>query len=271
MLTLLDYRPPTLVNVVGGTEQTTRVALLECKTHDQQLIAYFFRITQTLILDDPASRDEEVFTKALERLIALFRALQKPGSRTVQGVWAELALLVWAPNPQEAILAWHSNPHELFDFSNGSTRLEVKSTSKPFREHEFILDQLGTTEPGATLIASILLQEDPDGLSIIDLVDRLREATVGMQQLHERVIGVVTESLGHGWRGADTIRFGLELARDNLRIYRPDQIPSIPQPLPAGVANVRFTSKLDAVPDLPLTEAREIAALYAALLPEPGL
>jgi hypothetical protein len=268
VLSLIEYRPPTNVEVVGAEIATTRAALLDCKTHDAQLVGYFFRIVQTLILDDKNTDDEEQFTKALERLISLFRALQKPGSRSVQGLWAELALLSWSANPQDAILAWHSNPHELHDFSNGFVRLEVKSCSKPFREHEFILDQLGSIHPGVTVIASMLLKADPDGSSINDLVESLQQTTVGMQELHDRVVGIVTESLGQGWREAESLRFNLQAARNELRFFTPDQMPTIPQPLPPGVSNVRFTAKLDNIPSLSLPKVREMATLFAALLPD---
>jgi len=268
VLSLIEYRPPVEVNVVGGG--SIRVAILECKTNDAQLAAHFFRVAQTLILDDPATQNEEIFTRALDRLISLFRALQKPGSRSVQGVWAELALIAGSASPQDAILAWHSNPHELYDFSNGSVRLEVKSTAKPFREHEFLLDQLGSSEPGMTLIASMLLKEDPDGDSIGDLVEAIRLLTLGAPGVHDRVIGIVAESLGQGWRASESVRFNVEAARDALRVFLPEQIPTIPQPLPIGVANVRFTAKLDGLSHLELSQAREMAALYAALLPEPS-
>lgn len=268
VLSVIEYRPPMDVEVVGATG-TTRLALLECKTTDVQLQSYFFRIAQTLIFDDPSTEDEQAFTKALDRLISLFRAIQKPGTRSVQGVWAELALIRMAPNIQDAVLAWHSNPHELYDFSNGSVRLEVKSTAKPFREHEFILDQLGSVDPGMTLVASMLLREDPDGASIVDLMNDLRTITRDMPGIHERLLGIVGESLGQGWLTANAVKFSLDGARGDLRVFSGDQIPTIPQPLPIGITDVRFTVKLDGMPSLGLAEARKMAALYAAILPAP--
>lgn len=268
-LSLITYQPPAAIEVVGQGSTDERAAILECKTSDQALVEYFFRIVRALIVDSPTTRDENEFMRALDRVIALFRALSKPGRSSAQGLWAELAMLVWAPVPHDAILAWHSNPRELFDFSTGATRLDVKSTAKPVREHEFLLDQLNTEDSGHTLIASLMLETSDHGPSISDLVESIRLRTPGMQPLHAHVVAIVTESIGQGWREAGEVRFDLASARENLRVFEAGQIPSVSKTLPFGVSHVRFTSKLDGAEALSLVQAREIAPLYAALLPVP--
>jgi hypothetical protein len=262
----LVYRPPAEVDVVGGTSTRARVAILECRSTDAMLIAYFFRVVGTLVIDDPRSEDEAQFAAALETIVQLFRGLQHPGNRTVQGLWAELAVILWSADPQTAIRAWHSDPHDLHDFSTGAMRLEVKSTTKKLRQHSFLLDQLTVAPGGATVIASLLLEEHDAATSLVDLVERIQERVGTVHELQKRLLVIVDEGLGLSWRDAGEIRFDLNAARGSLRFYHSNQIPSV-QPPPLGVMDVRFTSDLSGSPMAELAEVRAIAAMYTHLLP----
>lgn len=264
----LEYRPPADVEVIGESVRP-RVAILECKTNDAALVGYFLRVAQTLIFDDLRTEDEAHFLTSLDTIIRLFRALQRPGSRTIQGVWSELAMILWSTKPDVAISAWHSDMHNLHDFSAGAYRLEVKSTAKRLREHSFLLDQLGILEPGNTLIASMQVTEDPRGTTVPGLVEQIRARVGANNESQQRLEVIVDESLGLSWREADELTFDLELARTSLRIFSAHKIPVVPQPLPAGVKDVRFTADLSNSEALELENARQIAGLYADLLPLP--
>jgi hypothetical protein len=266
-LATLEYRPPADVEIVGES-RTARLAILECKTADPQLVAYFFRIVNAVIVEDDRTASEEYFTTTLDAIVALFRALQRPGLRTVQGLWAELAVIAWARRPDVAISAWHSDSHELHDFSAGSFRLEIKSTARSLREHSFLLDQLSSMGPGTTLIASLLLVEDKHGTSLGDLVELIRSRVGTLHDVQRRLEVIIGEGLGQSWKDAGDVRYNFDEARASLRIYRTEQIPTVPQPLPAGVRDVRFTADLSSSPWLALPEARSIAGLYGDLLPD---
>jgi hypothetical protein len=266
-LATLEYRPPADVEIVGES-RTARLAILECKTADPQLVAYFFRVANAVVVEDNRTAIEAYFATTLDAIVSLFRALQRPGLRTVQGLWAELAVIAWARQPNVAISAWHSDPHELHDFSAGSFRLEIKSTVRLLREHSFLLDQLSSMDPGTTLIASLLLIEDKHGTSLGELVELVRARVSALHDVQRRLEVIVGEGLGQSWKDADDVRYNLGEARTSLRIYRTEQIPTVPQPLPAGVRDVRFTADLSSSLWLDLPEARSIADLFADLLPE---
>jgi Putative PD-(D/E)XK family member, (DUF4420) len=266
----LTYSPPSIVDLArsDGVHQRALLAVLECHTSDPDLAAYFFRIAQSILLDDRESNTEQGFERALDALVTLFRALQRSGVRTVQGLWAELAVILWAADSTSAMSSWHSSPHALHDFGAGSFRLEVKSSLKGLREHTFLLDQLATVGGGTTIVASILLNAAADGLSVFDLttaiVPRLRRDSASRLEV------IVADSLGNSWREAGETRFSLEAARTSLRLYRAEQIPTIPQPLPPEVKDVRFTVDLSSTPHLGLVECRACSELFAKLLPHPA-
>jgi len=263
----LTYTPPTMVDLAGidGTHHQAYLAVLDCHTDDENLGTYFFRIANAIFVNDPRASTEQGFEGALDALVTLFRSLQRPGLRTVEGLWTELAVIQWADDPVSAMSSWHSSPRALHDFAAGSYRLEAKASLKGLREHTFVLDQLATLGGGATLVLSVLLEEIETGASVFDLVEAIG-ARVGADSA-ARLQTIVADSLGNRWRDAREIKFSLEGARESLRIFDADSVPTIPQPIPPEVKDVRFTVDLSGVPHLELRDARARGDLFVQILP----
>jgi hypothetical protein len=257
-----------MVDLAGsdGSKHRARLAILECRTDDKEMSLYFFRMVSALLLNGPSGRSTEDFEKSLDTLVTLFQALQRPGVRTIQGLWAELAIINWALDVGTAMSSWHSSPRALHDFSAGSFRLEVKASLTGLREHSFRLDQLATIGPGVTLVASILLDEADGGASIFDLVDEIA-SRIGPEAA-SRLETIVADSLGIGWRDARDIRFSLDGARDSLRIYSAKDVPTIPQPLPPEIKDVHFAVDLSNTMHLDLGDGRSKGELFAKILPK---
>lgn len=269
----LWYAPPASVELVGddGAREHAQVAVLECRTSDQPLCEYFLRIVDAVLVEGAAINDGIQIERALDRLVALFRALLRPGLRTVEGLWAELAMIAWSRDPGLAVTAWHSEPRALYDFSAGPDKLEVKATLRPVREHTFKLDQVAVESGGATVIASLMLTAGDHGVSVFDLMDEIRLRAATMSGIGERLDAVVVESLGEGWREAGGVRFLQEPARASLRLFHADAIPTIPRPLPPEIKDVRYVVDMSTTPALELAVARQLGTfLFGALLPESG-
>lgn len=266
-LTNICYRPPAVVEILGGdgTTREARVAVLECLSLDRDLCSYFFRIVSTILLEG-ATSGQNAFERSLDALIALFRKLERPSTSSVQGLWAELALILWSAEPVTAVSSWHSDPRQLHDFSAGSFRVEVKGTTKDLREHSFSLDQIAVLTPGCTLIVSVMLQEQGNGQTIFELLEAIKSRLPHHDQTR-RLETIVVETLGASWRDAAALRFGVGNARQSLRIFRADAIPTVPQPLPAEVKNVRFDVDLSGLTHLALNDARALGPLFSSILP----
>jgi hypothetical protein len=267
-LATIQYRPPATVQVLAvDQDRQARLAILECRTVDADLAAYFFRIVESVLIADDRTADEAHFEASLDAIVTLFRALQRPARRSVQGLWAELAIIAWSARPEVALTSWHSDPHALHDFASGSFRLELKSTIKTLREHTFLLDQLSSMSPGVTLIGSLMLVEDVDGANLSDLLDAIRGRLSPGADLVARLEVVVAESLGQSWHDARDVRFEVEAARKSLRLYAAEKIPTVPQPLPSEVKDVRFVADLSTTPWIELPQARSLSDLFNHLLP----
>lgn len=241
------------------------MAVLECRSSDELLAEHFFRIASALLIDGSGAPTEEAVEQAIDAIVTLFRAIQRPGERTIQGLWGELAIIAWAPEPKKALAAWHSSPRALHDFSAGNERLEVKSTARELREHSFRLEQLSRHGGAQTVVASFLLTAMDDGLSVNDLVRQITER-VGGGEPERRLVTMVAQSLGAEWRDADLVRFDSHSARERLRLYLAEQIPSVASPVPIEVKDVRFVVDLSSVPGLDREAARNHGALFSALL-----
>lgn len=261
------YFPPAAVKIRTGTSsQTTELAIVECCTNEKRLASYFYRIVAQVLMPEADSGDEARFEAAIDAVITLFKSLQGPGQQTIQGLWAELAIIGFAASTAVALASWHSSPRALHDFANGSSRLEVKSTTKKLREHTFLLDQLKLGDPGDVLIASMLLTESTVGCSVFDLVSEIRNklsSTEGQNRLEQ----IVADSLGDSFDDVEAHLYDLEAARLSLLFYPARDIPTCLLPLPPEVKSVSFIVDLSTTAPTSLDNARKLSMQFHDLLP----
>lgn len=240
--------------------------VLRCLSPDPSLRQYFVRVGDAAIAElGPTPTSAEV-NSSLSRLAELFRAFEAPPTRTIQGLWAELAVIAWSSKPEQLCRAWHAHPTEGFDFAAGAERLEVKSFSGTLRMHSFSLRQ-ATPNPGLrALIVSLHVERSSGGTSISDLVGIIRRRMSAVETWSKLEL-VVARSLGEAAANALSTSFDLQLARDSLRFFDPNTVPRIGPPLPVGVLNVHFDAVLEDVRALSLADIDEFSELAAAAKP----
>lgn len=265
----LVYDPPRELEVVtsDGGRRVETFATLICRTKEPAIEDAFLRISLALLDSAQGGLSEADLERRLDELVSLFRALNQPATQTIQGLWCELAVVVWSSDPRVALSAWHSSPRALHDFASGADRLEVKSCGTGLREHALRLEQLQEAPGGRTILASVLVDEtEDDGETVADLVEQIGERVERDKELKRRLETIVTHSLGRDWREAASRRFSLERARSSLRLYDARDVPTIPMPIPTAVKHVSFTVDLSDTNDLPLEEARSRGSFFVAVL-----
>lgn len=263
----LSFRPHRLCRVWqhGVTDSVETLAVLKCTTDDPMLREYFVRCLSGTVAALPAAPTEENIVGAVSKLVELFRALEAPPRRSLQGVWCELFLIARAPKIRQAAVAWHADPSALHDFTAGRQRVEVKSSTGPHRRHQFSLEQLLPPQGTDAVIASFILAESGRGLSIAELweeVSRRPELTV---DLRNRLLQILALGLGRDWRKAERVAFDPDAASNALRLYDTSSVPKIDPSLPVEVSDVRFCSELTDVPSLSSTEVVRKGGLFEAL------
>lgn len=255
----------------GGEGEEAVATVIRCRETDRVLRDYFLGVIEgvlPLLGPEPSeSRAREV----VSALIELFRALELPSHKSVQGLWGELYVIAQAADPTALVACWHAVPGEPYDFSCGPQRLEVKSASGLERRHHFTLVQLHPPAGTAAVIASVFVERAGGGTSLAELLERVRLAISGSSDLVARVDQVVAATLGQGWRNALSERFDAEKARESLAFFDATMVPSIPpSAVPAGVTEVRFKSDLSRAQPLAEAALREREGLFQAVLPLRG-
>jgi hypothetical protein len=265
----LHYYPPRDLEIIGpkGKAEIAKRAVLVCRSNDPSLKEAFLRLAVALLSIGGDRLTEDVLRDRIDELVSLFRAMARPAEQTVQGLWAELAMIAWSADPVAACVAWHSQPRALHDFGGGADRLEVKSCSTGTREHSLRHEQLLELPEGRTLLASLIVRDAPEGASVEDLCAIVQARTGGDLELRRRVEAIVTRSLGRDWREAATRTFALEEARSSLKVYLAETVPTIAQPIHPAISNISFTVRLEGIEDTGIATARGIRPFFRALLP----
>ena len=250
-----------------GKLETGRFTVLRCTQGDPALDEYFLRVCGTIVAVLGQQPSDLQVRAMMDRVIELFRAINAPPRKTVQGFWAELLVMARSRDVLAMARAWHSLPGDRYDFSRGTQRVEVKAAMGQVRRHYFQLDQVVPVPGTAVIIASLLIQRAGAGTSVRDLLSEVRSAVSAEPPLLLQIDQVSALTLGSGWRQAPDDRFDRELAESSLAFFSPARIPKPDPALPAGVTEVRFCADLTSVAHLEPRGMLDEGGLFRALLP----
>lgn len=138
----IPCRVERLKEIEDEFEETGTFTIIRCIASERILQRHFVQLCETVSrLIGPAP----TYNKISESILAmanLFEALGNPGIRNAQGLWSELLLIEQSVDGAYVAQCWHLDAGNLFDFTDGKDRIEVKSTSSQRRIHTFKLEQL---------------------------------------------------------------------------------------------------------------------------------
>lgn len=231
-----------------GTTETKVVHLLTCKEKDDEnKVLAFIRLTKAFSQNEH-DNDQYSLAKLFAAISALFDKERKASEMELQGLFAELyTILHFGKNDCDISRFWQSRKMMKFDFSiNEKKRLEIKSTLKPNRTHHFKHDQL-LDELYDIRIVSYLLRKGDYGISIEDLVERIRDEYANnyalLIHIEEMIINTDKEQLCG-------IKYDEIYLKENLRYYDAKEIPHFNEKSPDGVFNAEYDCCLDTSPVL---------------------
>jgi hypothetical protein len=225
-------------------------SIISLKTDSIELQEYFLEIVYLIIKklsDKPLLKDLKI---EVDTLINLFSKFSNPPVKTIQGLWAELLVIEQSRNPDYLIRAWHSSKSDKFDFNDGSDKLEIKSTSKSRRIHNFSIEQLNPNENSNLIIASIFVVETGVGKNIFGLIESI-ETRVKDKELCFRINEIIAQTLGKDFEKSFDVFYDYQLAVDSIKYYYSEIVPTITSiSIPTPITNVRF--------DCDLTDIRDV-------------
>ena len=255
------------ISTAGGAEERGCFTVICCTDESHELQSYFLRVAGALVATLGPNPLRLEIVHALESMVELFRVISAPAKKSVQGLWGELFLISQGTRPAALASAWHDRPEERFDFHDGAEVLEVKSAAGYDRVHYFSLEQLRGPAYAMVVVASLFVVRVGAGLSLRELLDRLRLQLCEQPDLVLKVEAIVGSTLGVALREALDESFDEEVAATSLAFYAADAIPSVPKPIPAEVTDVHFKADLTFLEPLDLSQLGG-QGLYGAALPK---
>jgi len=212
---------------------------------DEALTLYFFKICSLFLHSIPAYPTLKEVQVVTNGFIELFRTLQEPPRKQIQGLWGELLLIHLVSNKQELVRAWHAYPEERYDFGLDGLRIEVKSSSNRRRSHHFTAAQLNPPKGVQLYIVSIFVEPSVSGKTISELMFEIESSLVDTD-LVAKLRRVAYATLGSQVMHIDTIRFDFEVAYDSVQVFESSKVPKI-ELIPQQLSELRFVSDLSGI------------------------
>lgn len=240
-------------------------SVVHCVSDNRDLQEYFLDIISTIIVvlgRMPSTLD---ILQAINTLIELFRATTRPPKKTVQGLWAEIYFIERSTKPTDLIEAWHIHPDDVYDFSFGNQRIEIKSSSKRTRQHHFSLEQLRPKEGIDVLIVSMFVERTETGKSINELLASIYLHLTDRHDIKLHLDEIVGLTLGNKWKEAKNDPFNDALAESSLLLYKAKDIPSVNPDLPLGVSNVHFQVDFSKSKGLSKDQYRNTGGIFGSI------
>lgn len=261
----LQERVECRVTSPTGESEVGSFALIRCTDLDEDLWQYFLEAAVAVVAIVGPEPTDEAIRGAIGRFVELFRALEHPARKTIQGYWAELLVLSLATNVEFAAEAWHALPDDRFDFNAGRQRIEVKAAIGRGREHHFSLEQLDVPGGVSVYVCSVWIERAALGASCASLMQRIKSRLSGRADLSAKLDRITALTLGSNWRDAINESFDEQIARDSVRFYEGGSIPRPSVPDGAGISQVRFTvdiSPLESIDSHRRQTAGDLLALF---------
>ena len=244
--------------------------VIRCRDSDSETTRYFLSVCDSLLrmLGDQPTR--ALIATAVNRLAAIFQKIRRSPTRSLNGIFGELYLLLRSGNTVTALAAWRANENARFDFSDGDVRLDVKAAGGRNRVHTFSYEQCNPPSGTIAVVASLHAEQTAGGSSLYSIIDQIEarvSADVGLVlKLHETVAATLGSNLNDGL----SRRFDMRLAESSLRFFSLEDVPAIRGPLPGGVSDVHFRSDLSALSPVSIEVLIDRDPTFWDLLPSGG-
>ena len=189
--------------------------------------------------------------------VELFRAFTVSARTSVLGLWGELFFISAAPCRETLLSGWHVSPDQAFDFALPHACVEVKTTARHNRQHDFSLTQLRGAHL-SVFIASIVAEQSDAGESVFDLASIIQGGLTPANR--SKLWRLVAESIGGEGERAGELRYLRSAAANSLRIFTAAALPApeVPNHMAPCISAVRFSLDLDRAPNLESLPVSEV-------------
>jgi hypothetical protein len=223
----IEFLSETNVRDVHSGATLPAVALLKCNfaqlSEDQRnayssAIVGIFKLVHTDHVAEAHS--------AMRGLVDLVsRDLLRPlTTQEVAGLFGEFLVIHMSSDPCQMVRFWRNATDSPQDFSVDQYRLEVKSTTKPIREHEISTSQLSTS--AVSHLASLQLSKVSSGVSLASLY-KMIVTGLTEEPAKDRFERIVSRTTTCPIELLDETHFDLVSSIQSLQLWDFDAIPKV--------------------------------------------
>ena len=190
--------------------------------------------------------DNRSILELTEDLIQMYKVIGSGDYISQQGFWAELFTIDYLYEKYGINVAkyWHSDPFNKYDFSiKPDFKLEVKSTIKEYREHEFSHEQIFTNNN--VIVSSVMMKKDDAGITIKDLYNKVERLFSDDYEVFK-----VLEVEMSKYLEDNLLRFDYDYSYKSIKFYSNKDIPKFNIPEPDGVHGTKYLAQLEMIEPL---------------------
>lgn len=236
--------------VVDGSSIAGTFNVLRLDARNSQLLGAFCTMISVLSSHLGVEPSAQEMRSLVATFIELFTPRMGDPRDRIKGLFGELCAIDNCPDKTLAVSSWHDSSNANRDFSFPEFYLEIKASEGRERKHKVSQSQLQQrAEERPIYLLSILLQEDPRGQNVFDLLDSIK-GTVPDPALQRKLNNLVFESLGFDVDDASDMRFVVIGASSDMRVYRAKDLPSAEKPsgsIGGAISGISYTLNLDVV------------------------
>ncbi len=236
-ITLYQNTPFVLKTDNGEIEGTYDVLILT-SFYPEMLPSFV-----SLCLNFYNNQKDRSLIELTEDLIQLYKTLGTGDYSAQQGFWAELFTIIhlYSKYGINVINYWHTDPYNKYDFSiNEKVKIEVKSTIKEYREHEFSHDQIYTNNE--VYVSSVMMKKDDQGKTILDLFNQIKDLFIDNYEVAKMLEVEMAKYAPHS-----LLKFDYNYSENNIRFYLNSDVPKFEMPEPDGVHGTVYLAQLENV------------------------
>ena len=254
----VNYQANVGERIVAGL--FTSIVLPHRNIHLLEVFCTLFEVLISHLPENPSPPEIHAVVDSLVELLS-----QKTGSirDRVKGLFGELYLISESQNPKLWVECWHQEANATKDFSFPDAFLEVKTSEGATRKHSFSLAQIGSTaDLVPTHMASILIQSDPRGESVFDLLAKIKSKVTDVS-LQAKAIRLFFSVIGTDIDEAKDLLFEVLGGAQGVKLY---DTATFPRPkVDVGASPDRAISAVAFDLNLEIAEAYGVSPLPSRL------
>ncbi|MEN9966795.1 MAG: hypothetical protein RL036_28 [Actinomycetota bacterium] len=215
----------TLTAELDSGKITDKFTVVTLPQREIALLRPFCILLSMLLTHQAVTASQMTLRVIVSSLIDLFVPRAGNVRERAKGLFGELSVILNSSETNTMVRAWHDSANANKDFALSNRYIEVKTTEGFKREHEISLSQLLSADPlRPVFIASVMIEEDPVGKSVVDLYSEIQTKLTSVEvqmKCTEQFLSIV----GLDYEECRELKFSLPGGTSAIWVFDGREIP----------------------------------------------